>query len=123
MKISSVHPIIISDNAEKTVEFYGALGFTTKHSTKTDFGTPVFIIANGDVELEIMEAPKNAPIPMQAGFHGLRINVDDLDAAVEAFQQNGGTVLTGHLDNGYATVVAVKDADGNNITLMQHHKK
>jgi len=123
MKISSMHPIIISDNPEKTIEFYESLGFIKKHKSITDFGSPVYIIAYNDIEIEIMESPKNAHFPMPAGLYGLRINVDDLDAAVEAITQNGGTVLAGPLESPYATVFAVKDADGNYLTIMKHNKK
>jgi len=123
MKVSSMHPIIISDNAEKTMEFYAALGFTTKHSTTMAADSPVYVIANGDVELEIMQAPKNAPVSMPAGLYGLRINVDDMDAALEAFTKNGGTIVGGPFDTEWTSVYAVKDADGNNISIMKHIKK
>jgi len=119
MKISSMQPIIISDNTEKTLEFYSALGFTTKLTSTTEFGSPVYVVANGDVELEIMEASKNTPIPMSVGLHGLRINVDDIDAAVEAFKQNGGTILAGPFESESRKVFAALDANGNNITIMK----
>jgi len=122
MKISSMHPIIISDNAEKTMEFYASLGFTKKHTTSMAADSPVYIIANGDVELEIMQTPKNFAQPMPAGLYGLRINVDDMDAALEAIKQNGGTVLGGPFDTEWTSVYAVKDADGNNISIMKHFK-
>jgi len=123
MKISSVHPIIVTDNAEKTMKFYAALGFTTKHETIMAADSPLYIIANGDVELEIMQAPKKELVAMQTGFHGIRFNVDDLDAAVEAVKQSGGTVLGGPFDTEWTSVYAVKDADGNNLTLLKHIKK
>jgi len=123
MKISSLHPIIVTDNAEKTMEFYASLGFTTKHSTTMAADSPVYIIANDDVELEIMQSPKNFSHPIPVGLYGLRFNVDDLDAAVEAIKQNGGTVVGGPFDTEWTSVYSVKDADGNNITIMKHIKK
>jgi len=123
MKISSMHPIVISDDTEKLMEFYASLGFEKKHSSITDMGGPVYIIGCDDAELEIMETPKNAHFPMPAGFYGIRLNVDDLDAAVEAIKQAGGTVLTEPLETPYTTVVAVQDVDGNYLTIMKHKRK
>jgi len=123
MEISSLHPILISDNTEKILEFYASLGFVKKHTSITDFGSPVYIIANGDAEIEIMESPKNAHFPMPNGFYGLRINVDDLDAAVEAIKQTGGTILAGPLETPYSQVFAVQDSDGNYLTIMKHIRK
>jgi len=123
MKISSVHPIILTKDAKKTIEFYEGLGFTTKHTTVMSADSPLYVIANGDIELEIMQAPENEPVPMTPGLHGLRFNVDDLEAAVEEVKQSGGTVLGGPFDTEWTSVYAVKDADGNNITLLKHIKK
>jgi len=123
MKISSMHPIIVTENAEKTMVFYAGLGFTTKHTTVMSADSPLYIIANGDVELEIMQVPKDKPVPMKNGLHGIRFNVEDLDAAVEAVKQSGGTVLGGPFDTEWTSVYAVKDADGNDITLLKHIKK
>jgi len=123
MKVSSVHPIIISDNAKETVEFYAGLGFEITHDSHTIMGNPVYVIRNGEAELEIMETPTNAPNPMPAGLYGIRINVDDLDAAVEAFKQKGGTILAGPLENEWSKVYVGQDAEGINITLMKHIRR
>jgi len=123
MKISSVHPIIISDNTKKTLDFYAALGFEITHDSHTIMGGPVYVIRSGDVELEVMETPTNAPNPMPAGLYGIRINVDDLDAAVETFKQNGGTIVAEPLENEWSKVFIGKDADGINITLMKHIRR
>jgi len=123
MNISSMHPIIITDDAEKTMAFYASLGFTTKHSSEMAAGSPVYVIAAGDVELEIMQTPKDMPVPMPAGLYGIRINVDDMDAALEAVKKSGGTIVGGPFDTEWTSVYAVKDADGNNVSIMKHIKK
>jgi len=119
MKTSSLIPIIVSDNAEKALKFYEVLGFKTKFATKTTMGSSVYVIDDGNVELEIMETPKNPPVPMSAGLHGFRINVEDLDAAVETIKQAGGTVVAGPMENESQKLFLGKDADGNNITIMK----
>lgn len=123
MKVKSMYPSIVSENPEKTMEFYETLGFTKKHDLTTTVGSHVYVIANEDLEMEIMEAVKNGPIPIPVGIYGLRMNVDDIDAAIETIKQNGGTIIAGPFETPTSKNLMVKDVDGNNITLMQHIKK
>jgi len=125
MKVTSVHPIIVSDNPEKAMEFYAALGFTTiKHATKTIGFDDVYVIANGAIEMEIMKAPKTSlGGPLPAGLYGIKMNVDDLDAAVETLKQNGGTIYGGPFENKWTKVYLAADADGINIVIVKHTKK
>lgn len=123
MKVKSMYPIIVSENPEKTMEFYATLGFTKKHDLITKMGTHVYVVANEDLEMEIMEAVSNGPAPITAGLYGFRMNVDDIDAAAETVKKNGGTIIAGPFEVETAKNLMVKDADGNNITMMQHIKK
>jgi len=40
MKISSMHPIIISDDSKKIMEFYASLGFEKKTLQHNRYGQP-----------------------------------------------------------------------------------
>ncbi len=122
MKVKSMYPVIVSENPEKTMEFYETLGFTKKHDLTTNMGSRVYIIANGDLEIELMEAVKDGPYKYPAGLYGFRMNVDDINVAVETFKQNGGTILAGPIDAATSKLLIVQDVDGINITLMQHIK-
>jgi len=122
VKVNSMYPIIVSENPEKTMEFYATLGFTKKHDLKTKMGSSVYIIANDDLEIELMEAVHEGPYQYPAGLYGFRMNVDDIDVAVETFKQNGGTILAGPIDAATSKLLIVKDVDGNNLTIMQHIK-
>jgi len=123
MKVKSMYPIIISENVEKTMAFYATLGFSKKHDVTTEMNSHVYVIANEDLEMEIMEAVKNGPLSLPTGLYGLRMNVDDINAAAEAVKKSGGTIIAGPVELGTAINLIIKDADGNNITLMQHIKK
>jgi len=120
MKVKSMLPVIVSDNPEKTMAFYATLGFEMKHDLTTNMGSHVYIIANEDMEIELMESVNDGPYLYPAGIYGFRMNVDDIDVAVETFKQNGGTILAGPIDAATSKILIVKDTDGNNITLMQH---
>jgi len=123
MKVTSMYPVLVSENPEKIMEFYETLGFTKKHDITTGMGSHVYIIANGDSEIELMEAVNDGPYQYPAGLYGFRMNVDDIDVAVETFKKNGGTILAGPIDAATSKLLIVKDVDGNNITIMQHIKK
>jgi len=123
MKVKSMYPSIVSENVEKTMGFYAALGFTKKHDLTTTLGSHVYVIANEDIEIEIIEAVNNGPIPIPTGLYGLRMNVDDIDSAVETFKQNGGTLVAGPFDTIGSKNLFTKDVDGNNLTFIQHINK
>jgi len=123
MKVKSMYPIIVAENPEKVMEFYATLGFSKKHDVTTKMGSHVYVIANGDLEMEIMEAVANGPVQIPVGLYGFRMNVDDIDAAGETVKQAGGTIIAGPLEVDGVKNLLVKDAEGNNITLMQHMKK
>jgi len=123
MKVKSMYPVIVSDNPEKTMAFYATLGFEKKHDLTTNMGSRVYILANEELEIELMESVYDGPYIYPAGLYGFRMNVDDIDVAVEAFKQNGGTILAGPIDAATSKLLIVKDVDGNNITIMQHINK
>jgi len=123
MKVTSTYPIIVSDNPEKTMEFYATLGFEKKHDLTTNMGSHVYIIANENLEIELMESVNNGPYSYPAGLYGFRMNVDDIDVAVETFQKNGGTIIAGPIEAATSKILIVKDIDGINLTIMQHNKK
>jgi len=123
MKVKSMYPSIVTENPEKIMTFYETLGFTKKHDLTTTVGSHVYVIANEDLEMEIMEAVKDGPVSIPVGIYGLRMNVDDIDAAVETVKQNGGTIIAGPFETPISKNLMIKDVDGNNITLIQHIKK
>jgi len=123
MKVKSLYPTIVSENPEKIMEFYKTLGFEKKHDLTTQVGGHVYVVANGDLEIEIMEAVDNGPISLPTGIYGLRMNVDDMDVAIETLKQNGGTIMAGPFETPISKNLMAKDVDGNNITLIQHIKK
>jgi len=122
MKVKSLYPTIVSGNVEELMKFYAALGFTQKHDLTTKLGSHVYVIANGDLEIEIIEAVKDGPVPLPNGLYGFRVNVDDVDAAADTVKQNGGTIIAGPVDTLASKSLITKDADGNNVTFIQHIK-
>jgi len=123
MKANSLYPIIVSEEPEKAIQFYQVLGFEQKHDAVTLMGSHVYVLNNGEMEIEIIERPTNGPVEMSAGMYGMRMNVSDIDAAYKELQEKGCTIVTPPFETGVGKNMMIRDADGVNITLIQHIKK
>jgi len=124
MKVNSLYPIIVSENPEKEIQFYQMLGFEKKHDVVTELGSHVYVLSNGDLEMEIMEQVINGPLDMPVGAYGMRMNVPDIEEAYQELQEKGYTVMCPPIETKTGNRnLFVKDADGVNITLVQHIKK
>ncbi len=123
MKTNSLYPIIVSDNPEKTIEFYKTLGFEQKHDAVTLKGSHVYVLNNGDMELEVVEQVKGGPADMPVGMYGMRMNVSDIDEAFKELQEKGCTIVAPPFETSVGKNMLIKDNNGINITLIQHIKK
>jgi len=123
MKVKSLYPIIVSEQPEKTIQFYQILGFEQKHDAVTLNGNHVYVLSNGDLEMEVIERPADGSVKLSAGMHGMRMNVSDIDAAYRELQEKGCTIVMPPFETEYGKNMLIRDADGVNITLIQHIKK
>jgi len=123
MKVKSLYPIVATDNAAETIEFYKNLGFEIKHDAVTRIGSHVYVLSCGDLEMEVMETVSSGPVTIPAGLYGFRMNVDDIEAAAEELKQKGATITAGPFETSSGINLFVKDNQGINITLVKHIKK
>jgi len=123
MKVKSLYPIIAADKPEETIAFYKNLGFEVKHDATTKMGSHVYVLSNGELEIEVMESVSGGPVTVPAGFYGFRMNVDDIDEAGEVIKQAGATVIAGPIETNVGKNLFIKDNQGIDITLVQHIKK
>jgi len=123
MKTKSLYPIIVSEQPEKAIQFYKILGFEQKHDAVTLKGSHVYVLNNGDMEIEIVERVPGGPVEMPVGMFGMRMNVSDIDEAFKELQEKGCTIVTPPFETSVGKNMMVRDADGVTITLIQHIKK
>jgi len=124
MKVNSLYPTIVSEDPNKTIQFYKTMGFEVKHDAVTALGSHVYVLSNGALEIEILEHVAGGPVELPVGFYGMRMNVSDIDEAYQELQAQGCTVVKPPFETKTGNMnMMIKDADGVNITLIQHIKK
>jgi hypothetical protein len=105
------HIVIIAPDLGRTVAAFEAIGLSSRGERQTDtYGAPMkqVFFRTGEVIIEVIGSPEAAG-EGDAGFFGLAITVDDLDAAAE--------LLGDHLG-------AAKDAvqQGRRIATLRHRE-
>ena len=118
---------LVSSDAEKLLRFYeGVAGFERQPPiTLPNIGT-IHRLACGHSILRVL-VPTTAPEPdraasfsARAGIRYLTLEVEDVDAAVEAVRRHGGSVTLAPFELRPGRRVAqVADPDGNMIELGQ----
>lgn len=123
MKITSFCPMIISTNAEETVEAYKSIGFEVRH-TKEKAGiegqdNTSTILKNENGDRIIVTSSSNIP----KSFTMVHINVDNFDEAVEHFEKLGYKMVgKAGSDNTSAIATAMVAPDGHMIQISEHLK-
>jgi len=120
MKVKSLYPIIVSDNPERTIRFYKSLGFDLKHDAYTPAKNHIYVLSNGDMEIEIDELTDDGLLPMTPGLYGFRMNVDDIDNAYSELKENGWKIVLPPTEIGVGKGMAIQDDQGVNINLIKH---
>lgn len=119
MDTKAFYTAITTRELEKTLAFYvGTLGFHVAHRLNGNDGEILVLENDAGAKLDVIEV-KNAP----AGFHALRTNVSDLDAALQEFETQGWEIVAGPLDIAAGRVLVVKDPNGILVDITQHIRK
>ena len=123
MKINSVNPVIIWDNADKVVSFYeNSLGFHVVHNGR------FFSQDDPEGKIRVLENEAGFRIDIirlesqKTPTHGIRMNVEDLDEILAVYEAEGFSVYRGPVivDNSKRVLVA-KD-NGEPVMVFQHIK-
>jgi len=82
-------------------------------------GSHVYVLNNGDMQIEIMEHVANWSLDMPVGMYGIRMNVSDIDEAFKELQEKGCTIVMPPFESAPGNKnMLIRDPDGINITLM-----
>jgi len=122
MNTKSLYPYIITDKYEETLRFYTeSLGFRMKHDHVRVDGGHIAVITNAaGNDMEIMEQLHAGPEKLYTVSHGLRMNVDDLEAACRELEEKGCRVEGEIQDIPLGKIAVITDPNGMCITLIQH---
>jgi catechol 2,3-dioxygenase-like lactoylglutathione lyase family enzyme len=116
------HVEIIPSDYERTIAFYtGVLEFTIKSRIPLE-APPLEEIAYlmlGDTMIELIKVVSPAPpaAGMPVGYHGIALEVEDMDQAVEYLTGKGVAITWGPVDLGDSLRAEIQDPDGLIIEL------
>jgi catechol 2,3-dioxygenase-like lactoylglutathione lyase family enzyme len=109
-------------DVDASLPFYVALGFVEAER----WGPPFTILARGDLELWLSGPGTSASkplsdgsVPTPGGWNRLVIEVDDLDATMEAMKPTGAHFRSDPVKGPGGRQVLVDDPSGNPIELFE----
>lgn len=120
MQTKAFYTAITTGNLEKTLDFYvNLLGFHVAHNITIPQGGRIAVLENDmGAKLDVIEVPGTP-----GGFHALRTNVADLDAAVAELKAKNWEILGGPTDISTGRTILVRDPNGVLIDISQHIRK
>ncbi len=125
MKTTSLYPIIVTENVQETVDFYtGTLDYTVKHKVTRGPICMVILENPKGCTIEVMQKPEKELLNMKlnAGLHGFRMNVDDMDEAFAEFTAKGAKIIIQPTATTVGKNMVVCDPNGVLITVIEHQK-
>lgn len=120
MDTKAFYTAITTKELEKTLAFYvGTLGFRVAHRLNGQSGEVLVLENDYGAKLDVIEVPEDAPV----GFHALRTNVNDLEAAQREFEAQGFEIVAGPVEIATGRVLLVKDPNGVLVDVTEHIRK
>jgi glyoxylase I family protein len=123
------HVEIVTDNMERTIDFYTTvLGFTVKSKERvpaSPLGVPMNIVyvQLGDTVMEVIcydgASPEPAPQKEHLGYRIMALEVDDMQTAIDFLKTKGVEPVWGPKPIPNASRAEIHDCNGNVIELRQ----
>ena len=122
MKITSFSPLYGTENMDEALRFFSQMGFAVKHRIKGEFLELCDLSNDAGVRINIANSPLVQRMKLN-GFFGNRINVDDLQEAMEFFANAGGRQMSPVItENPSNEIVFFQMANGDIYGVMHHRK-
>lgn len=115
MKITSYYPQYVADNFDKMLKEYTEyLGFEIRHKQETE-NFKLYVLKHPcGHKVDLIESADLKP-----GFYAIRMNVDNLEEAIDHYIVNGGVREETAFERFSARYALVKMPCGN-INIVQH---
>lgn len=118
------HIELVTSDEERAVRFYTeVLGFGVRSRFTVPGGLKLVYLDLGDTTVELMSWTETQPEPRPEGEHlGYRmmaLEVDDMQAALDALKDKGVECTWGPLVRPAYARAEIRDPDGNSIELRQ----
>lgn len=122
MKVTSFNPVYGTENIEEAAAFFAELGFGRIHSFEKEGFEIVTLENEAGLRMDIMNSDyvRSAGID---GFFANRLNVDDLDEALEFFKRNGAEQLSPVIQEADSReIVNIRTGNGDIYSVIHHLK-
>ena len=122
MKITSFNPIYGTENLDEAEAFFSEMGFKVKHqfskegfeirTLENESGLNLDIVNNDYVRAEKVN-----------GYFSCRLNVDDLQEAIDFFTKKGGEMISPVIQEGDSReLVNIRTKNGDVYSVIHHIK-
>lgn len=119
-----IHPAVWVSDLEATKAFYlDVLGLEHSRESEGEDVHDLFVKGEDGTEIQLKHSPGRSIDPDRETLDHIAIEVDDIEAAVDACREAGSEVLTEPYTNdaGTASGAYVTDPDGYAIEFIQYH--
>ncbi|MCD6682129.1 MAG: VOC family protein [Burkholderiaceae bacterium] len=118
------HIELVTSDEERAVRFYTeVLGFSVRSRFTVPGGLKLVYLDLGDTTVELMSWTETQPEPRlegeRLGYRMMALEVDDMQAALEALGAQGVECTWGPLVRPAYARAEIRDPDGNSIELRQ----
>lgn len=118
------HIELVTADEERAVRFYTeVLGFRVRSRFTVPGGLKIVYLDLGDTTLELMTWTETQPEPRvdgeRLGYRMMALEVDDMQAALDALKAAGVECTWGPLVRPAYARAEIRDPDGNSIELRQ----
>ena len=122
MKITSFSPLYGTENVDEAVDFFSQMGFAVKHRIKGEFLELCDLSNDAGVHINIVNSPLVQKMKLN-GFFGNRMNVDDLQEAMEFLAHAGGRQVSPVITENPSNEIVFFRMPNGDIYGVMHHKK
>ncbi len=122
MKVTSFYPMYYANDLESTLKhFTEDLGFTVRHHLQQAPGPNLYVLENNGYRVDVFNFISDE-VRQKEGFYAIRINVDDIDEAINNYQSWGYKIIVPARSLTKTKFATMEDDNGSRVFLFQHIK-
>ena len=122
MIIKSVYPVLITRDVQKALDIFTETGFKVLHRIDGIFGSEnvSYVLGNELNERVDIIYSKNEDDKER---HSIRMNVDNLEDAIEQFAKYGYKTIHGPYENDSMKCVVLESSEHFTLMVVEHKRK
>lgn len=122
MIIKSVYPVIITKDTQKSLDIFTEAGFTILHKNEGLFGSKNISYVLGNDLNQRVDIVYSENVD-EKEIHSIRMNVDNLEGAIEHFAKFGYVPIQGPYDSDSMKSVLLGTPEHLTVMIFEHKRK